>query len=118
GVLSQHTPDRLQGGQVEVEDQAGEHGEDECPEAEQRGERVDPTKTIGMFSGGLSSSHSPLILSRALMARRSRRASATSAGRPFTEESVVAEAVLSLTVFIPRARSMGPAVTSTNWMRP
>ena len=68
--------------------------------------------------GGVLAAHRPLILSLAFSARRSRSASATSFSRPGTEESLVEEAVFRLTVLSPKARMSGPAVTSTNWIRP
>ena len=62
--------------------------------------------------------HRPVALASPTRASRSRSASASGRGSPGMRASVAAAAVWSWTVARPKARSMGPAVTSMNCMRP
>ena len=79
-----------------VERERHDRRDEHCPHLEQVRSRVDPPPTVGRFPG--KHAHSPLILSRALSARRRRSAVASSAGKPGMDESDVLDAVLSVTV--------------------
>ena len=62
--------------------------------------------------------HRPSARASPRAARRSRSRAASSGGRPGILASVAAAAVCSCTVASPNSRSTGPAVTSTNCIRP
>ena len=66
----------------------------------------------------ISGGHKPAARASPRAVRLSRRRAASAAGNPGTRASEAAAAVCMRTVANPKARSTGPAVTSTNCIRP
>ena len=110
----------------------GQHSHGGPAGAHQRRQRVQPVPLAGHRSGWAGhvprraghfpvpgrAGHRPAAFASPSAARRSRSRAASSRSSPGIRASLAAAAVCSLTVASRNARSTGPAVTSTNCIRP
>ncbi len=94
----------------------GQHPDRGPAGAHERRQRVQPVPLAGHVPG--RAGHRPAAFASPRAASRSRSRAASSRSSPGIRASLAAAAVCSLTVASRNARSTGPAVTSTNCIRP